>query len=245
MKTFVLKFGGKTIYDVEQIKKIAQYIKDLYNKKNKVVVVVSAMGEETDKLIELAAKVDGCSYKREMDSLLSTGEIKAASILAMNLLFNKVKAKSLNFTSIGIKTDNNYSNAKVKNLDLKNIKALLDENYVVVVPGYQGLSDCGDVTTLGRGGSDTTAVVIANGLKADKCILFKDVGAIYDHDPKTYFESKPLEKVSYKELLEIIKKGSKVMCKDSVEIAEKENVPVFIACPDKFSVGTVIKGEEE
>jgi aspartate kinase len=242
MKTLVLKFGGKTINNVEQVKKIAQYIKSLYSE-NKIVVVVSAMGEETDKLIELAAKVDGCSYKREMDHLLSTGEIKSASILAMNLLFNGVKAKSLNFTNIGIKTNDNYSNAKVKHVDLNNIKSLLEEKHVVVVPGYQGLSMCGDVTTLGRGGSDTTAVVIAKGLKADKCILFKDVGAIYNHDPKTYFESKPLEKITYKELLELIKKGSKVMCKDSVEIAKKENIPVFIACPNKFSIGTVIIGE--
>jgi len=240
MGIMVLKFGGKTIADADKLKLAGTRVQDCLKSGKQVVVVVSAMGNETDRLIELAATIDGCGYKRELDHLLFTGEIKSAALLAMVLMGMGIKAKSLNFANIGIKTDSEHFNAKIKEVDASNIMKLLDEGFVPVIPGYQGVNSDGEVTTLGRGGSDITAVVIASAVKAEQCVLFKDVGAIYYDDPKVNENVAKFDKLTYQELYEIVDKGCKVVCKDSIEIAKMNNLVISIANPETFKVGTVI-----
>jgi len=240
MGIIVLKFGGKTISDVEKLKLAGRRVQDCLDNGKQVVVVVSAMGDETDKLIELAANIDGCGYKRELDHLLFTGEVKSAALLTMVLMGMDIKAKSMNFANIGIKTDSEHFNAKVKNVDVTNIKKLLNQGLVPVIPGYQGMNSEGEVTTLGRGGSDITAVVVASELKAEQCVLFKDVGAVFYDDPKVNENVKKFDKLTYQELYEIVDKGCKVVCKDSIAIARMNNLVISIANPETFKVGTVI-----
>ncbi len=241
MGIFVLKFGGKTIANVEKMRLAATRVQDCLDNGKQVVVVVSAMGDETDRLIELAATVDGCGYKRELDHLLFTGEVKSAALLTMVLVGMGIKAKSMNFANIGIKTDSEHFNAKVKEVDASNIRKLLDEGFVPVIPGYQGMNCDGEVTTLGRGGSDISAVVVASELKAEQCVLFKDVGAIFDDDPKVNDNVTKFDKLTYNELYEIVNKGCKVVCKDSIAIARMNNLVISIANPETFKIGTVIK----
>lgn len=238
--TSILKFGGQTIANTASINKISLQIIDAVKKGKRPVVVVSAMGKETDNLIELAAKLDGCGYHRELDQLLCTGEIKAASLMAMALINNGLKAISINFTKIGIYTDENHSNSKILKVETDYIKKLLSENIVPVVAGFQGLNRNKDVCTLGRGGSDITAIVLAASLEAQECILFKDVGAIYDNDPKINANSKALEFLTYKELKEIVNKGSRVVNSEAVSYAETNKIKICIANPETFIIGTTI-----
>ena len=240
MSIIVLKFGGKTIATAEKRITAAKRVEDCLKKGKKVVVVVSAISDETDKLIELAAEIDGCGYKRELDHLLFTGEVKAAALLSMILLNMGIKARSMNFTSLGIKTDNSHSSAKVKSVDPKNILSMLSEGMVPVVPGYQGVTESGEVTTLGRGGSDITAVAIAAALKAEACVLFKDVGAIFEDDPKVNVNVHKYDKISYDDLYDIANKGCKVVCRGSIEIARDNDVVISIANAENFDIGTVI-----
>ena len=243
MSTFVLKFGGKTIASMEKLQTAAQRVQDCIKEGKKVAVVVSAMADETDKLIETAASIDGCGYKRELDHLLFTAEIKSAALLSMLLLKMGIKAKSLDFTTLGIKTDDNHFNAKVMNVDPECINALLREGIVPVIPGYQGMSDNGEVTTLGRGGSDITAVAIAAALKADTCVLFKDVGAIYNDDPKVSQHVVKYDKITYDTLYDIANRGGKIVSRDSIAIARDNNLVVSIADPENFNIGTLISND--
>lgn len=243
MGIIVLKFGGKTISTIEKLRVASKRVSDCLKEGRKVVVVVSAMGDETDRLIEMAADIDGCGYKRELDHLLCTGEIKAASLLSMVLLSDNIRSKSLNFTTLGIKTDSEHFSAKVKDVDVKGINALLDEGIVPVIPGYQGIDCNGEVTTLGRGGSDISAVVIAAALKADQCVLFKDVGAVYDDDPKVNMHVEKFDKITYDQLYSIVNKGCKVVCKDSIAIAKSNGLVISIANPDNFKIGTLISND--
>ena len=240
MSTIVLKFGGKTISTIEKLRIAAQRVSECLKDGRKVVVVVSAMGEETDKLIEMAADIDGCGYKRELDHLLCTGEIKAASLLSMVLLSMNIKSRSMNFTTLGIKTNSEHFSAKVEDVDVRKINHLLEQGFVPVVPGYQGVDPHGEVTTLGRGGSDISAVVLACALKAEQCVLFKDVGAVYDDDPKVNVNVEKFDKITYDQLYEIVNKGCKVVCKDSIDIAKSNNLVISIANPDNFRIGTLI-----
>jgi aspartate kinase len=240
MSIFVLKFGGKTIANVEKLRTAAQRVQDCLKEGKKVVVVVSAMADETDKLIEFAANIDGCGYKRELDHLLFTAEVKSASLFSMVLLKMGIKAKSLDFTTLGIKTNDDHFDAKVKNVDPKYIKMLLDEGVVPVIPGYQGITDNGEVTTLGRGGSDITAVAIAAALRADTCVLFKDVGAIYNDDPKVNQHVVKYDKITYDTLYDIANRGGKVVCRASIAMARDNNLTISIADPENFNIGTLI-----
>ena len=242
MKTVVLKFGGKTIASIEKIKLAAKRISDCIQNSYRTVVVVSAMGEETDELIELAANIDGCGFYRELDHLLCTGEIKAAALLSMQLLSMGINAKSLDFTSIGIKTNDDHTNAIISSVDPTHVLSLLDDNIVPIIPGYQGMNELGDVTTLGRGGSDTTAVCVASAINADECILFKDVGAIFYEDPKLNNNAKKFDSLTYSELQKIVNNGSKVICQSSIELAKKNKLVLSVACPETFNVGTMIRG---
>ena len=243
MSIFVLKFGGKTISNIEKLRVAAQRGQDCIKSGKKVVVVVSAMADETDKLIEIAADIDGCGYKRELDHLLFTAEVKSAALLSMVLLKMGIKAKSLNFTTLGINTDDNHFSAKVKNVNPECIQTLLDEEIVPVIPGYQGMTDSGEVTTLGRGGSDITAVAIAAALKADACVLFKDVGAIFNDDPKVSQHVVKYDKITYDTLYDIANRGGKIICRDSIAIAKDNNLTISIANPDNFNIGTLISND--
>ncbi len=243
MGIIVLKFGGKTIADIEKLRTASKRISECLDNGNKVVVVVSAMGDETDRLIEMAANIDACGYKRELDHLLCTAEIKAASLLSMTLLTMNIKSRSMNFTTLGIKTNSEHFSAKVEDVDTTKIMKLLDDGFVPVVPGYQGINKDGEVTTLGRGGSDITAVVLACALKAEQCILFKDVGAVYDDDPKVNVHVEKFDKMNYDRLYDIVNKGCKVVCKDSIEIAKSNNLVISIANPENFHIGTLISNE--
>ena len=243
MSIFVLKFGGKTISNIEKLRVAAQRVQDCIKSGKKVVVVVSAMADETDKLIEIAADIDGCGYKRELDHLLFTAEVKSAALLSMVLLKMGIKAKSLNFTTLGINTDDNHFSAKVKNVNPECIQTLLDEEIVPVIPGYQGMTDSGEVTTLGRGGSDITAVAIAAALKADACVLFKDVGAIFNDDPKVSQHVVKYDKITYDTLYDIANRGGKIICRDSIAIAKDNNLTISIANPDNFNIGTLISND--
>lgn len=240
MGIIVLKFGGKTISDTEKLKLAGSRVEDCLKFGKKVVVVVSAMGDETDKLIELAATIDGCGHKRELDHLLFTGEVRSAALLTMILMNMGIKAKSMNFANIGIKTDKEHFNAKVREVDSSNVLKLLDQGIIPVIPGYQGINSDGEVTTLGRGGSDITAVVLASSLKAEQCILFKDVGAVYHDDPKINEHVKKYDKLTYQELYEIVDRGCKVVSRDSITIAKTNNLVISIANPETFKIGTVI-----
>lgn len=240
MDIIVLKFGGKTISDLDKLKIAGKRVEDCIKSGKSVVAVVSAMGDETDRLIELAANIDGCGYKRELDHLLFTGEVKSASLLSMVLMGMGINSRSMNYTNIGIKTNSEHFNAKVSDVDVSKVLELLKQGIVPVVPGYQGINPQGEVTTLGRGGSDISAVVIASALKAKQCVLFKDVGAIYSDDPKKNCEAKKYDKLSYKELYEIVGNGAKIVCKDSVVIAKSNNLTISIADPFTFNIGTII-----
>ncbi len=242
MGIIVLKFGGKTIATIQKLRDAANRVSECLQEGRQVVVVVSAMGEETDRLIEMAADIDGCGYKRELDHLLCTGEIKAASLLSMVLLSMNIKSKSMNFTTLGIKTDSEHFSAKVEDVDTAGIKALLEQGVVPVIPGYQGVDKNGEVTTLGRGGSDISAVVLASALKADQCVLFKDVGAVYNDDPKVNLHVEKFDKITYDQLYDIVNKGCKIVCKDSIAIAKSNNLVISIANPDNFKIGTLISG---
>ena len=239
MSKLILKFGGKTISNFENLEHAANRILDAIKQKHKVVVVVSAMGDETDRLVELAAKIDACAYYREMDQLLATGEMKASALMTMILKNKGISAQSLNFANTGIKTDTNYFNSQILDIDTKNIEELLNHGKTPVIAGYQGINRLGDVTTLGRGGSDITAVKLAAALNAE-CILFKDVGAIYEADPKQQ-EAKKISKITIDKLQKLLGENPKVIHKISLDIAKKENVKIKIANPENFEIGTVIE----
>lgn len=240
---YVLKFGGKTISDINKINKIANLISSFINKGNRAVVVVSAIGGETDSLIELAASLEGCGYHRELDHLISTGEIKAASLMSMALLNSKIKSKSLNYTKIGIYTDENHFNSKILKIDTTVVKDLLDQGYVPVVPGFQGINSQKDVCTLGRGGSDITAIALASSLEAKECVLFKDVGGIYNNDPKINKNVKLYSSISYDNLINLLNNGSKIVNIEAAKYAMKNKIKICISCPNSFKIGTRIPGE--
>jgi aspartate kinase len=250
----ILKFGGTTISTLSKIDNIANNIKNYFlNKTNKLIIVVSAMGNETDKLIELAASIDSCGYYKELDQLLCTAELKATALFTMSLLNKNINASSLSFNKLGIITDNNYHDAKIKKIDLNNIVSIFNTKSnkldlssaninVLVVPGFQGISELGYVTTLGRGGSDITAIALSSELNAKETILFKDVGAIYDDDPKINIKALKHETLSFEELSSIIKNGSKVINNRALDLAIKNNITIKIADPVSFKIGTVIGG---
>jgi len=241
---WVLKFGGETISNLNKINNITANIKKLLNQAEveKLIVVVSAMGKETDNLIELAASIDGCGYYRELDHLICTGEMKAAALFTMSLLAKNINAVSINFNKLGIYTDSNHYNSKINKVDTKNIVNLLETNKVVVVAGFQGINELGDVSTLGRGGSDLSAIVLANNINAKKCILYKDVGAIFSDDPKINQEATIYYTLTYDELVNIVNSGSKVINYDALNYAKEQKVRIFIADPINFKINTTIGG---
>lgn len=237
----VLKFGGTSVADVEKMFNAAKIITEAYDAGNSVVAVVSAQGRTTDQLIDKAKEINDTPSLREMDVLLSTGEQVSIALLAMAIEKIGYPVVSLTGLQAGITTDSNYGNAKVRNINSKRILKELEDKKIVIVAGFQGIDCNGDITTLGRGGSDTTAVALAAVLKADVCEIYTDVGGVYTADPKIVKDAAKLDNISYDEMLELASVGAKVLHNRSVELAKRYNVNLIVKSCFKRDSGTKVK----
>ena len=243
MDIVVQKFGGTSVGSVERIAAVAELIKKS-SKEDRLVVVVSAMSGETNKLISLAKNFSENPNRREFDALVSTGEKVSSSLLAIALDSIGVKAKSLSASQISMKTTNSHSKARILDIDSSKIIQTIEEGYVPIITGFQGVTEHGDVTTLGRGGSDTTAVAVAANLKAKRCDIYTDVDGIYTTDPRVVPEAKKLDSITMEEMLEMAGKGAKVIQIRAVEFANKFKVPVRVLSSFEPGSGTLISLEE-
>ena len=221
MGLIVQKFGGSSVANAEKVFNVASRVIDAYNEGNKVIVVVSAQGDTTEDLIEKAKEINPSPSKREMDMLLSTGEQISISLLAMAIEKLGYPVVSLTGWQIGMKTDSSYGQARIKKIDAERLEMELDKNNIIVVAGFQGINKYDDITTLGRGGSDTTAVAIAAALHADKCEIYTDVDGVYSTDPRIVPNAVKLEEITYDEMLELASLGANVLHNRSVEMAKK------------------------
>lgn len=245
METVVLKFGGSSTVDNIKLNIVANKIIDFYNNKNKVVVVVSAQGKTTDNLIKEAKELSYEPNKREMDALLSTGEQISSSKLA--ILLNRLGYKAISLTGwqAGIYTTNTNEEAKIEYINTERVKKELSEGKIVVIAGFQGINDNKDIATLGRGGSDTTAVAIASAIKANHCYIFSDVDGVYSTDPNKIPDAKKIPELSYTEMLDLSNEGAKVLHNRCVEIAEKYDVLIETGSTFNNNIGTKINNKIE
>ena len=244
MKNIIVqKFGGTSVGSVERILAVANIIKAAF-KNEFPVVVVSAMGKETDRLVMLAKGISKNPEKRELDALLSTGEKVSASLLAMQLNEMGIKAKSFSAAQISMKTTSQYSKAKILDINYQIILDSIQSGFVPVITGFQGVTDSGDVTTLGRGGSDTTAVAVSAAIEASRCDIYTDVDGIYTTDPNLVNNAKKLESITMEEMLELSGQGANVLQIRAVEFANKYNVPLRVLSSFKSGSGTHILKEE-
>jgi aspartate kinase len=242
MALIVQKYGGSSVADAEKIRNVARRIVDTREKGNEVVVVVSAMGNTTDELIQLAKQINPKPQERELDVLLSTGEIVSSTLLAMALHSMGYKAVSLSGAQAGIETDVNHSKARILRIEPKRIVKELETGNIVIVAGFQGITKDMDITTLGRGGSDTTAVALAAALKAQICQIYTDVEGIFTADPRLVPEAHRLEEIGYEEMLELATYGAKVMHPRAVELGGVYNMPILVASSFSDKPGTIIHG---
>src|SRR6056297_3461048 len=245
MSLIVQKFGGTSVADVEKIRAAARKAIRAQRQGHRVVMVVSAMGKNTDVLLDLAGQVTGCPPAREMDMLLSTGEQVSVALVAMAIHDLGSKAVSLTGGQIGMKTDNSYSKARIQSIDTGRIERLLDAGNIVVAAGFQGIDDDLNITTLGRGGSDTTAVALAAVLGADACEINTDVDGVYTTDPRLLAEARRVDVISYDEMLELASLGAGVMHNRSIEFAKKFGVPIHVRSSFSDTEGTMIVAEQE
>ena len=244
MKNIIVqKFGGTSVGSVERILAVANIIKAAF-KNEFPIVVVSAMGKETDRLVMLAKGISINPEKRELDALLSTGEKVSASLLAMQLNEMGIKAKSFSAAQISMKTTSQYSKAKILDINYQIILDSIQSGFVPVITGFQGVTDSGDVTTLGRGGSDTTAVAVSAAIEASRCDIYTDVDGIYTTDPNLVNNAKKLESITMEEMLELSGQGANVLQIRAVEFANKYNVPLRVLSSFKSGSGTHILKEE-
>lgn len=241
----VQKYGGTSVANIERIKAVAERVSRTAKEGHKVAVVVSAMAGETDKLIGLAHQVCPDPPEREMDLLLSSGERVTAALTAMALTGLGHKAIALTGRQMGIITDAVHTKAKIERIIATRAVKALDQGYIVVVAGFQGITEDEDVTTLGRGGSDLTAVAIAAALNADLCEIYTDVDGVYTADPNIVPEARKLDKISYEEMLELASLGAKVLQTRSVEFAMKYNVPVVVRSSFNENPGTLVTKEDK
>ena len=239
----VQKFGGTSVGSEERIAAVAKIVKEA-SKNNPIVVVVSAMSGETNRLINLAKSFGDNPSKREFDALVSTGEKVSAALLAMALQQIDIPAKSYSASQISMRTTDSYSKARILDVDGKKIQETLDAGIVPIITGFQGITESGDVTTLGRGGSDTTAVAIAAQLGAERCDIYTDVDGIYTTDPRVVPEAKKIDVITMEEMLEMAGQGAKVIQIRAVEFANKYNVPVRVLSSFEPGNGTLISLEE-
>lgn len=240
MDTIVVKFGGSSVADNEKLRIVAEKVIKLYEEDNNVVVVVSAQGKTTDRLIQEAKELSNKPNRREMDSLLSVGE--QISACKLSILLNELGYKTISFTGwqAGIHTNDEYQNAKIQYIDTSKILKELDLNKIVVVTGFQGIDDKNYITTLGRGGSDTTAVALAAELEAKECYIYSDVDGIYTADPNKVPNAKKLTNISYEEMQALSSEGAKVLHDRCVEIGEKYDVPIITGSTFNENPGTYI-----
>ena len=241
MKLIVQKFGGTSVKDKERIFNVANIITETYKAGNNVIAVVSAQGDTTDDLIEKAQEINPNASKREMDMLLSTGEQISASLLAMAIESMGFPVISLNGHQAGFVTDSNYSKARIKKLETERMEKELDKHRIIIVTGFQGINKYDDVTTLGRGGSDTSAVAIAAALHADLCQIYTDVDGVYTADPRIVKSAQKLDEISFDEMLELASCGAQVLHNRSVEMAKKYNVNLEVCSSLERVPGTKVK----
>ncbi|MBI1822383.1 MAG: aspartate kinase [Nitrospirae bacterium] len=244
MGLVVHKYGGTSVGTPERIKNVAKRVAAARKKGDDILVVVSAMSGETDRLLKLAHQISNNPDDREVDMLLSTGERVTIALLAMALQDLGLKARSFTGRQVGIITDSVHTKARIEKITAERIYEALKEGIIPVVAGFQGIDDRSDVTTLGRGGSDTTAVALAAALKADACVIFTDVEGVYTTDPNICVSARKLEKVSYEEMLEFASLGAKVLQTRSVEFAMKYNVPVLVCSSFNDKSGTWVTRED-
>lgn len=244
MSLIVQKYGGSSVADAQKLKNVASRIIETYNEGHSVVVVVSAQGDTTDDLIEKALQVNENPSKREMDVLLSTGEQISMSLLAMAIEKQGYHAISLTGFQAGISTNSKYGNARIKNIDTERLYIELDKKNIVIVAGFQGWNKFDDVTTMGRGGSDTTAVALAAALNADLCEIYTDVDGVYTADPRIVKDARRLDEISYDEMLELASLGANVLHNRSVEMAKKYGVHMVVRSSLNKHKGTVIREVE-
>lgn len=242
-KLIVQKYGGSSVADVKRIEKAAQRIISYTKNNNKMVVVISAMGDTTDELVSLANKVSLHPPRREMDMLMSTGEQISCSLLAMAINKRGLKAMSFTGPQVGIITDTYHTQAKILKIETNRIKKELSQGNIVIVAGFQGLSTALEITTLGRGGSDLSAVALAVALKADLCEIYTDVEGIHTADPRIVKEAKKLKYITFDEMLELASLGAQVMYTRAIEVAKKFNIPIYVKGSFTKKEGTIIMGK--
>ncbi|MFD2213732.1 aspartate kinase [Metabacillus endolithicus] len=245
MGIIVQKFGGTSVGSVERIQHVANRVIQEKEAGNEVVVVVSAMGKSTDQLVDLASQLTSKPSKREMDMLLTTGEQITISLLSMALIEKGYDAISFTGWQAGIETESTHGNARITNINPQKMNKELEKGKVVVVAGFQGVAVEGQITTLGRGGSDTTAVALAAALKADKCDIYTDVTGVYTTDPRFVKEARKLESISYDEMLELANLGAGVLHPRAVEFAKNYNIPLEVRSSMENERGTIIEEEAE
>jgi aspartate kinase len=245
MSLIVHKYGGTSVGSVERIKAVAEKIASKHRTGDKIVVAVSAMSGETNRLIGLAKDIQEEPSLREMDVLVSTGEQVTIALLCMALEAAGISARSYTGGQVRILTDEAHGKARIKEIDSHRIHADLDAGRVVVVAGFQGADDAGNITTLGRGGSDTTAVALAAALKADECQIYTDVDGVYTTDPRVVPDARRLDKITFEEMLEMASQGSKILQIRSVEFAGKYNVPLRVMSSFEDGPGTLISLEDD
>lgn len=243
MGLIVQKFGGSSVANAERVFRVASRIVETYDEGNDVVVVVSAQGDTTDDLLEKAAEINKNASKREMDVLLSAGEQISMSLLAMAIEKLGRPVVSLTGWQAGVNTDSNYSKARIKRIIGERVHLELDKKKIVIVAGFQGINKFDDITTLGRGGSDTSAVALAAALGADLCQIFTDVTGVYTTDPRIVPEARKLNEITYDEMLELASAGANVLHNRSVELAKKFNVNMEVLSSFEKVPGTIVKEE--
>ena len=244
MAIIVQKFGGTSVGTVDRIKEVAKKLIQFQQQGHDLVVVVSAMSGETNRLVGLANELNDNPQGRELDVLLSTGEQVTIALLCMALEQQGVHANSYTGSQVRILTDNTHNKARIMEIDDNKIRADLAKGHIVVVAGFQGCDESGNITTLGRGGSDTTAVALAAALKADECQIYTDVDGVYTTDPRVVPEAQRLDEITFEEMLEMASLGAKVLQIRSVEFASKYNVPLRVLSSFKDGGGTLITTEE-
>ena len=241
MSLIVQKFGGSSVRDAQRIRNVAGIIAETYRAGNQLLVVLSAQGDTTDDLIEKAREINPRASKREMDMLLSTGEQISIALCAMALEGMGLPVVSLAAWQVGIHTTSTYSDARIKRIDQERIRQELDKNKIVLVAGFQGVNRFGDVTTLGRGGSDTSAVALAAAFHADLCQIYTDVDGVYTTDPRVVPEARKLDEITYDEMLELASQGAQVLHNRSVELAKKYRVNMEVVSSLERKPGTKVK----
>ena len=243
-KLIVKKFGGSSVADVERIEAVADNVEAEIKRGNKVTVVLSAMGKSTDELIQLAKSINPEPDLREYDALVSTGEQISVALLAMALLKRGIKGKSYTAYQLGIKTNASHGRARILEVEVGKITSELNAGFVPVITGFQGMNDQGDITTLGRGGSDTTGVALAVALKADECQIYTDVDGVFTTDPRVYEKARLLKNVSFEEMLELSSSGAKVLQLRAVEYASKFSLPLRVLSSFNNGEGTLVQEEK-